>query len=257
MKLCLILFFFLSAFKCFSQELNYCDYFTLGVSEREYEGKMAKSCWPVTLKSKDKFTKFLNKHGDRFDYILFREHESFNEISEFYPDSVKIKNAYCDKVIATPKIQDYFRSLTPNDLITWQKTDTFSVDELMITASRYFYCDGIEPSDTTIQWHICVGINGQNEYKSDRDLTLLEAFSIEVIMHYLSKNKDPQFFREFDAYSDKITEEKITDFKDFESYLLEIRNLCYLEMQNNTDLKEKLLKYYKKNKSNLNFVIKS
>lgn len=256
MKNYLFVFSFLFVVHAVSQELNYCDYFTLGVSEGEYEGMKSKSYWPVVLNKNDEFGKFVRKHGERFDYILFREHAAFDEVGTFYPDSSKIQNAYCQKVVGTEKIRNYFSALSPETLVTWQKADTFSVEELLLTASKFFYCDGLDAKDTTIQWHICVGINGQNEYKSNRDLTLLEAFSIEAIMHYLSHAKDPEFLIHFDHYSSQMTKTRKTGFKDFDSYLLEIRNLCYMEMQNNGDLKKKLLKYYRKNSSNLNFVIR-
>jgi hypothetical protein len=70
------------------------------------------------------------------------------------------------------------------------------------------------------------------------------------------QKKDPIFYTEFYAYKKKVAKEKIGNFKDFETYLLEIRTLCYNEMENNKDLKDKLLKYYNKNRNNLNFIIK-
>lgn len=247
----------LFSLKSFSQELDYCNYFTLEIRESEFHGKKLQSIQTVVLNShKDKFNRFLKNHNNRFDYILFKNNVKFKEMASLYPDTIRIKNEYCNTVINSNEIQNYFISLTPNTIVAWKKVaDTFSVNELMLVASRYFYCDEIDKKDTTIQSHICIGINGQNEFKSKRDFTILEAFSFEAIFSYMRSKKDPLFYTEFYNFKNKIAKEKITDFKDFESYLLEIRDLCYIEMQNNLDLKKKILNYYKKNRNNLNFII--
>ncbi|WP_294675265.1 hypothetical protein [uncultured Fluviicola sp.] len=253
----LILVTFLTTCKTFAQELNYCDYFTLGVIEETYEGKQAKSYWPVILKDrKDKFSLFLDEHSGRFEYILFKTHDQFDEVGNFYPDSLKIKTEFCSRVVNTAKIQNYFKVLTPKTmLVSNQITDTFSVDELMLVASRFFYCDAVNKEDTTVQSHICVGINGQTEYKSNRDLTVLEAFSYEAIFSYLTKRREPVFYKEFSVARRKAMKEQIKAFKDFDSFLIEVRTTCYNEMEHNTDLKKKLMAYYSKNRENLNFVI--
>jgi len=256
---CLFLFFCLAAFQSLAQELNYCDYFSFDVSEIEYEGKQVKSYSPVVLHNKkDAFGKFLLKHGGRFEYILFKDPAAFDEIADYYPDTAKIRDVFCSKVLNRMDVQSYyFPALSPRRLVSWDNVnDTFSVQELMLTASKFFYCDAVDEKDTTVQSHICIGINGQGEYKSNRDLTLLEAFSYEAIFHYLSKRKEPVFYSEFSAARRKAAKEKRNSFKDFESYLLEVRKRCYTEMENNQDLKTKLLAYYGQNRSNLNFVIK-
>jgi hypothetical protein len=254
----LILVTFLVTCTTFAQELNYCDYFTLGVSEETYEGKQLKSYWPVVLKDKkDKFSRFLDDHSGRFEYILFKTHDQFDEVGSFYPDSLKIKAEFCNAVLRTGAIQNYFRALTPKTLLTPdQITDTFSVDELMLVASRFFYCDAVNKEDTTVQSHICVGINGQTEYKSDKDLTVLEAFSYEAIFSYLTGRKEPVFYKEFSVSRRKAVKEQIKVFKDFDSFLVEVRKACYNEMERNPDLKKKLMAYYRKNKENLGFVLR-
>jgi hypothetical protein len=258
MKNLFIIIFLLLSVRSFSQKINYCNYFSLEVKESEYDGKKTKSYWTVILNSnKDKFSKFVTKHNLRFDYILWKNANKFNDVASFYPDTNRIRNEFCKTVINTKDIQNYFPSLTPDNITDWNiVADTFTTNELMLVASKYFYCDAINKKDTTIQSHTCVVINGQKEYKSERDLTLLEAFSIEAIFSYINKKKDPLFYREFYTFKRKMVKEKRADLTDFESFLIEIRNLCYTEMQNNSDLKEKLLNYYHKNRNNLNFIIK-
>lgn len=254
---CLFLLFCLPAMQSVSQERDYCRYFSFDVSEITLEGKQYKSSNPVVLRTqKDAFGRFLREHSARFEYLLFKQVSESAKIAEYYPDTSRIRIAYCEQIIQSKSIQGYFHALTPKKLGVHQPaTDTFSLDELMLTASKFFYCDAVDPKDTTVQSHICIGINGQNEFKSERDLTLLEAFSYEAIFHYLMKRKEPVFYSEFDASRRKAAREKLAAFRDFESYLKEVRMACYTEMQHNGDLKKKLLAYYEKNRENLSFVI--
>jgi hypothetical protein len=127
---------------------------------------------------------------------------------------------------------------------------------MMEVASRFFYCFGVNESDTTIMYKICIGVHGQNEGDSSKDLLLLEAFSIEAILFYMSKNKIPDFYSEFKNFLQIQTIAKKKEFTDFDSYLKEIRQMCYLEMQRNLDLKNKLAEYYQTNRRNLNFEIR-
>jgi hypothetical protein len=250
--LALIIFCFFTAN---SQELNYCDYFNLEVKETGKGRKKSNAAWPVVLKSKkDRFYVFLINHSERFEYIITKHTIKFGEIAKYYPDTTKIRSEFCNQLINTKEIQNYFPVLTPNYLVNWDSfQDTFTVSELMLAASRFFYCDAINMKDTSIQSHLCIAINGQAEFKSERDLTLLEAFSIEALLKVYMLN--PQFITEFLEYKDKIAVENRSEFKDFDSYLLTIRRLCYLKMQENEDLKIMLLAYYEKNRNNLNFLI--
>lgn len=151
---------------------------------------------------------------------------------------------------------EYFTDLTPTRLTTWKlKQISFTTDEMMSVASRFFYADRINPGDTTIERSICVGRNGQTEILADRDMTLLEAFTFEAIFYYLLKNKSPQFEINFDDCISHILEKNKRSFNSFDSLLSTVRNECYLQMEKNEDLRYKLLKYYRKNRKNLNFEI--
>jgi hypothetical protein len=257
MKLKLFIVLFLLSTKIYSQHLDYCKYFKLEVSEKEYGAKKAKSFNPAIVKNQqDKFGNFVKNHNNRFDYLLYKNIQILQEISNYYPDTNKIEVLFCDFLNSNKDINKYFKALTPKKIAKWNSPpDTFSVNELMIVASKYFYCDDISKKDTVVKSHICIGINGQAEFKSTRDLTLLEAFTFEAIFSYIASNDEPLFYKEFYKFLKVIQKEKINEFKDFDSYLLEIRNLCYKEMMVNVDLKNKLVSYYKNNKSNLNFIL--
>lgn len=239
----------------FSQDLNYCDYYSIQFSLIVDEGHEYKSCEPIIFAEQtDRAGDFFRKHRNRFDYILYKHINDYKELGDYFPDTNRIRQAFCDQVLHSPKIQHYFAHLTPA-FITAQKPekDTFKLDELMLVASRFFYCDYINKADTSIQSHMCIAINGQKDIHASRDYTVLEAFNCEAIFYYFGKKKDPLFLRQFTTFTRKTSQEKRFEFADFESYLLLIRNLSYDYMQHNDDLKKKLLNYYHKNRLNLNF----
>lgn len=240
-----------------AQPLDFCNYFSLSVKEIEYDGEKLQTYSPDYIQIKnDKYCKFINKHQLRFDYIFFQNASKFKGIASYFPDTTKIHQEFCRQILQQGKTALYLLHLSPEDITQIHTaTDTFTVEEMMQVTAKFFYCDGINTQDTTIQTHVCVGINGTDDLKLSKDVTLLEAFSIEAIFHYLQKNKTPEFYTDFITYQQRISKKKRNNFNGFEDYLKRIRKMCYEKMETNEGLKRKLLRYYHKNRENLNFVI--
>lgn len=240
-----------------AQSVNFCDYFSLEVSQSNYEGKMYQSANPIVLENiHDPVSLFIKKHAMRFQYVLFNYTELWDTISSFYPDNNRIHDEFCKLILNDFTVKKYLIELTPNKLTHLEtEKQKFTVHELMAVASKFFYCDTINQTDTSIQSHVCIGINGLKDLQTTRDLTVLEAFSIEAIFHYLMKSRLPSFYRDFEQEKKHLVQENLKNFKNFESYLIAVRKGCYVRMENNVDLKNKLLAYYQKNIDNLNFVI--
>lgn len=257
MKVLLIFVFLLGSSSSFEQPLNYCNYFSLKFNERENGNKRSIYFHIDIIKNKKTgFDRFLSSHDVRFKYLLLKFSNKLQDIKQLYPDTALIAERFCNEIIRSDSVQEYFNALTPNNLTTWDlRNDTFTTKEMLEVASRFFYCCGINESDTTINYKICIGINGQSDDNSGKDVLLLEAFTIEAIIFYVSKRRSPDFLSEFKNFLKIQTIAKRKEFKDYDSYLQEIRQMCYLEMQGNTDLKKKLLDYYESNRTNLNFKI--
>jgi hypothetical protein len=258
MRKYLIIILLVTTLNSFSQTLDYCNYFGLEVTESEFSGKNSKSFAPIAIKKgNDKFNEFLDAHFNRYSYIFFKYINNYQKLANYFPDTNRIRNEFCTAVLKSAEIQKYFKSITPKNWVKWSKNrEIFTTKELMLAASKFFYCDAVRENDTVIQSYICVGINGQNEFKSTIDLTILEAFSFEAIFFYMLKDGDPLFVKDFQLVKNNIENTEKRNFKDFNSYLLQVRKQCYLAMEKNVDLKKKLLKYYKRNKRNLNLKIK-
>lgn len=249
--------FSVSNLSLYSQKVNYCNYFSLEITELEHNNKKLKSYRPLIVTGRnDRYSKFIKSHSIRYEYILFKNLEKYKEIGEYYPDKQKIEEEFCNRVLNTPSVLSLLSSLSPEKLASWQnEPDTFSVEELMLVASRFFYCEKVNEKDTSIQSHVCVGINGIKDLYYHKDLTLLEAFSIEAILKGLHK-KNPAFYNEFITYKEAISRQNKKECKDLGSYLQQIREQCYNKMQNSKALKETLLSYYRTNRDNLKFIIK-
>lgn len=245
-----------------SQIINYCNYIKLDVSEYTYDGEKRVGCSPSILSSRnDKFARFLVDHSQRFEYLMFNSisnsNDKIKEISSYYPDTGKINLEYCKMVIEEKTMINNLINLTPNNLTNWpQNKDTFSINELLLVASKFFYCDQVNEKDTSVARHICIGINGQNEIKSDRNLILLQSFAFEAIFYHLLKKEAPLFEKNFDDFRRQSAIRNKLHFANFDSYLISVRNECYNYMINNSDLKKKLIKYYRNNKNNFNFYLK-
>lgn len=257
MKVLLIFIFLLGASRSYEQTLNYCDYFSLKFNENE-SGKNKSVYFHIDINrtKKSDFERFLRSHDTRFKYLLLKYSSELHEIKLLYPDTASISTKFCKEIIESDSVQVYFNALTPNNIVTWEsKNETFTIKEMLEVASMFFYCDGINETDTTIKYKICIGVNGRKEYNSGKDVLLLEAFSIEAILFYLSQSRTPGFLNDFENILNTQRIEKRNEFKDFDSYLYEMRHICYLKMQENIDLEKKLLKYYESNRTNLNFRI--
>ena len=240
-----------------AQSVDYCDYFFLDVSEDEYNGKIVKSYSPeISHSSRDAFSKFLREHENRFSYILWNKVDSLDEIAAIYPDTFILRMEFCNSVVSDNRLLSYFVDLTPRTMTVWkQKPITFSIGEMMKVASRFFYVSSINPVNTTIERSICVGMNGQDKHQYDKDMTLMEAFAFEAIFHYLLKNRTPLFESDFKNYSLRSLESNKKLNSSMETLLSAVRIECYEQMSRNEDLKHDLLKYYSKNRNNLNFEI--
>jgi hypothetical protein len=130
---------------------------------------------------------------------------------------------------------------------------TYSVDELMEVASKFFYCDQVNP-DTTVQSHVCIGINGQRETKWKKDYTLLAAFCYEAIFSDFDKDTS-QVSEAYGTEKKKSCERFRKNITTLDQYLEEVKLDLFENMKNNVVLKKVLLDYYELNKANLAFRI--
>lgn len=204
----------------------------------------------------------LNSYNRRFEYLLInvseihlpQKSERRNEIWDLYPDTTKLKRLYLNEYVQDKKLENYFE--TTNAAINNEKFEvniTYTADELMEVASKFFYCDKVFP-DTTVQSHVCVGLNGIKEANWNKDFKLLEAFCYEGIFNDLDKDVseiDESYSFEKNEACEKYKSLIVT----LDIYLEDVRNELFVRMKNDTVLRSTLLEYYEQNKTNLAFKI--
>lgn len=204
----------------------------------------------------------LMNYKKRFEYLLINvsaihapgKAQERTNIWKLYPDTVTLKRLYLDKFIEDKQLVRYFEATAkyikdPN----LRRELHFTQGELMEVASKFFYCDEILP-DTSVQAHVCVGLNGIKEAQWQRDYTLLQAFCYEGIFSQFD-NDTSQLWDSFIAEK-KISADKFrSNMTSIPGYLQDVKLDLFERMKNNEALKKELLAYYEANKHNLAFTI--
>lgn len=204
----------------------------------------------------------LVSYNRRFEYLLINvseihkpnKAERRKEIWSMYPDTTKLKRLYLNEYARDKRLVGYFE-LTSAAITNknFEATSIFTIDELMDVASKFFYCDKVFP-DTTVQTHICIGLNGVSEANWIKDYKLLEAFCYEGIFDDLIKD-DSQIDESYNKIKKETCQKYRSKIITLDTYLKDIRKGLFERMKNDPVLKNKLLEYYDQNKSNLAFAI--
>lgn len=223
----------------------------------EHEGEMKVSAMPVLRPDSE-----LMSYKRRFEYLLINipeihlpgQFEARVRINSLYPDTMEIKRRYLDKYLYDKKLEQYFiQTYAPLKNADYKRNESYSLDELMEVASRFFYCNKVE-SDTSVQAYVCVGLNGVKEANWKRDFTLLEAFCYESIFNGFDREESP-VWEAFVSNKEYACNHYKARFNGFDQYLEDVRLDLFERMRADEALKRELLEYYELNRKNLSFVL--
>jgi hypothetical protein len=246
----------ISCISCVAQKKSIIrDNVSIEINPYEDNGQTKASAMPfLNLNSE------LIKYGRRFEYLLINVSEIYlpsmaqerNELWQLYPDTVKLKRLCLDKFIEDEKLVSYFDETAKyvRDSSLIPKT-TFTKDELMEVASKFFYCDKILP-DSAVQAHICVAINGVEEANWSNDYTLLQAFCYEGIFT-LSDTDSSQIYSTFVDEKKMSVDKFKKNITSLDQYLQDVKLDLFERIRTNEAIKKELLAYYDLNKNNLAF----
>ena len=234
----------------FGQKLdkkNLDKYFIIKGEQIAYEGAIYKNIYPAIKENTiDSTSRFLNKHKRRFVYILMNKTSDIFRDPTFqnlFPDTIQMSKIYCEKLSKDELSLGYLNAFM-NPSRNQRKRIEYTKSEVMEVASRFFLCESVNP-DTTIFWHVCIGLNGQAEAGWVKDFTLLEAFCFEAIFDGLQNNDKTKsaFMYNFINY----VKEAELEYKDlpFELMLEKARKDVYKKMEDDADLERVLFDYYK------------
>lgn len=204
----------------------------------------------------------LMKYEGRFYYLLMNvpaihlpeKYEARNAINSLYPDTLKIKELYLKTYTEDKKLAAYFEeTIAPINNPGIKRNKAYTVDELMEVASKFFYCDNVE-ADTSIQAHVCVGLNGVKEASWTQDYTLLEAFCYEAIFHEFD-NENSRIWESFVSRKKQSVQQFRSNITTLDKYLQDVKLDLFKSMKNDDVLRKELLDYYETNKANIAFKI--
>ncbi|MFT5779497.1 MAG: hypothetical protein ACI837_002456 [Crocinitomicaceae bacterium] len=251
------IFIFIALASCKSSKTIINDHVDIVVYTYEYEGKLKASAMPE-LRSESE----MNQYKRRFEYLLInvseihtpKKAEKRKEIWSLYPDTIKLKRLYIKQFAKDKNLVMSFEA-TSRAIIdtTIEVTTSFTTDDLMEVASKFFYCDKVFP-DTTVQSHVCLGLNGVSEANWHKDYTLLEAFCYEVIFNDLVEGSS-QIDESYSSEKSKACQKFKPSITTLDKYLLDVRKELFFRMKQDLALKRLLIEYYEENRANLAFQI--
>jgi hypothetical protein len=204
----------------------------------------------------------LAPYEKRFEYLLINvpkihQPEKFKErnaIWSLYPDTIQLKRKYLKKFSHDKALTSYFQKTMKPIVDSNAKINiSYTIDELMDIASKFFYCDKVLP-DSSVQAHICIGLNGIKEANWKKDYTLLEAFCYEAIFDDLDEEKSI-IWKTFEQIIFESEQKHKTKFTSSEVYLENLKLEVFNRMKYSEILKLELIAYYQFNKGNLSFKI--
>jgi|GEM_PF-4432147 len=124
-----------------------------------------------------------------------------------------------------------------------------TMEEMMRIAVRYFYPHFVKDE---LHMHICVGINGMNDYPGAIDNTV-KAFCIQSIHNAMRAGETDVHKQAYalvrDAHSVKLS-------KDLETEIHRIQGAVWVQMMQNKELRRLLRAAYAKQKDSLSFCLK-
>lgn len=198
----------------------------------------------------------LTRYHRRFDYLLKNRTRFQDRYDSLYPDTARINALYIASLQADTAFRNYWMAVT-NPFVAGSMTkERYSVEELMQTASVFFYCDGIR-KDSSVSAHICIVLNGTAGLRQERDRTLLEAFCFEAIFsgYDQAKGARPNYVANFLQYIKEGEQKEKAALPDPDTYLRRVRQSCFAAMEQDTDLRKALLDYYAAHRDTFSFVI--
>jgi hypothetical protein len=205
----------------------------------------------------------LQVYSLRFDYLLINVSEIHGidkvqqryDIWSLYPDTVQLSRLYLNEFSGDKKLRKLFKeSYLAIENPNRKKKTSYSEEELMTVASKFFYCDDVLP-DTTVRMHICVGLNGIKEADWEKDYTLLEAFCYEAIFHDMDLDNSV-VDTELSSVKKEATNKFRPTFTTKEAFLENVKLEVFEKMKRSLILRQSLLEYYRSNSDNLVFEIR-
>ncbi len=252
----IILFTLVLIFSC-KPMIRVTDYVEFDIYSYKKDGNEYGAAMP-----KIKDSTLLHPYERRFEYLLLNtpkihQPESYDErkkLFELYPDTAALAEEYAQILTQDKDLNSYFfQAIRPLIYEDVEPSLTYSESEVMEVASKFFYCDKVNP-DTSIQFHICIGLNGVQEANWDKDYRLVEAFCYEAIFTDFD-NDTSQLISKFAAELNQVNKAFKPMITSFNQHLNDVKLEMFSRMKNEIALKLVLSTYFANNQENLAFMV--
>lgn len=254
------LFFLVCLFSCKRLKINYVtrhvfpELFPLKITPQLFKGNVANSYYNSINKNVGgEVANFVKVYTYRFEYIV--AHALDTSLSrKIAEDATTIKTKFQEYLLS----ENFYKQFTL--LINPSKTNPranliFSKEEYFHTGSLFFICDEVNKKDTSINYHICVGINGIPDHDKTNEKLALQALCFEAIFKNIIGSKS-LLLKSFDSYISKAATKYRRSFVDYNSYLQNVRHTCFKDIEYDKNFQKILMTYYLENRESINFTIK-
>lgn len=247
--LTLISFLFLSCnrFQNLETNLKIDKYIALEYGSFDNNGELIHFVLPIILQNSDSIGQNTNLYSRRVSYLLTNR-INIDTLNKLMPDSTAIDLIFNKEISEKYFIESFKKIALPNN----QPKEEFTENEMMSIASKFFLVE--ELSENSFGTRICSGINGIENSK--KDYLLLEAVIFDAIFSRIMKNDKPKakFMDNLVKYQDSVI--KTTKNIDSKTRLREIRNEIYSIMEDDINLRNYLIEYFKTNQKNIPIKLK-
>lgn len=254
------LFFLVCLFGCKQPKIEHVNkgvfpqLFCLKITSQLFKGNVANSySYTINRNATGEVANFVKAYPYRFEYIV--AHALDTSLSrQIVADTTTTKNKFKEYLLSENFYKQFSLLVNPaKNNIT--PTLIFSKEEYFHTGSLFFICDEINKKDTSINYHICVGINGIPDADKTNEKLALQAFSFEVIFKNTKSAKAP-LLQNFHSYISNVTIKERKKFIDYNTYLQNVRQNCFKAMEGDKTFQTTLMNHYQENRESLNFIIR-
>jgi len=217
------------------------------------------------LSKESVFADLINNNTLLFDYI-FLQNKMFeqNKVVEeklsikSLEDTTAYRLKYIERLqnskefdsVMFPIVNKYLQSKNFTSNYSDKEEKVFSKDDILKIAVRFFYPSAI--FNNKIQAHVCVGINGMDDFPQKRNL-VLEGFIFQTILNNLD-NSQYQIREYFENAKEIAATLKLSN--DNKTILKRSQGVVWAIMYNSKGLWEAIVDSYKNKKNILPFTIK-
>ena len=259
-KFLLYLFFLVCLFSCKQPTIEYIDpsvfpdLFSLKITSRLFNGHAGHSySTSVNSYMGGEVANFVKAYPYRFEYIVANVLGS-SLSRQIVTDSITTKNNFKEYLLS----QNFYKqfSLLVNSAKNNETSNlVFSKKKYFHTGSLFFICDEINKKDTSINYHICVGINGISDADKTNEKLALQALCFEAIFKNTKSAKSP-LLQSFHSHITKATNKERKHFVDYNTFHQNVKQACFKAMEEDENFQTTLMNYYTKNRKSLNFIIR-